>query len=94
MPEIHDQVQAGPPWGGVHHVTPVTRDLDVRFYQDVLGMSVQGLDAHGPLGRHCIIHPGTSQMRGLHFIEQPDAELGTQPAVDGASPRPGRDRSA
>jgi catechol 2,3-dioxygenase-like lactoylglutathione lyase family enzyme len=76
----NDELQATTPWEGVHHVALMTRDLEAttRFYEDVLGMSVQALDARGPLGRHCMIHPGTGPMRGLHFIERPDAELCTQ----------------
>ena len=89
MPWGNDEVQTAPAWEGVHHVTLVTRDLDAtaRFYEEVLGMSVQGLDALGPLGRHCLIDPGAGRMRGLHFIERPDAELGTQAeALEGPPP--------
>jgi catechol 2,3-dioxygenase-like lactoylglutathione lyase family enzyme len=78
-----------PPWGGVHHVALVTRDLDAtaRFYADVLGMAVRRLDPLGPLGRHCFVYSGPDPLRGLHFIEQPRAELGTHPeALEGPKP--------
>lgn len=84
-----DTIREAPPWQGFHHVTLLTRDLDatIRFYEDVLGMSVHGFDDSGALGRHCMVDPGAGPMRGIHFIERRDAELGTQPEAL-VGPRP------
>ena len=72
-----------PPWRGFHHVALVTPDLDatIRFYGDVLGMSVgEVVSATERQGRHCFIKPGdTVETWGLHFFEQPDVEVFAYP---------------
>lgn len=84
-----DAIHESPPWQGFHHVTLLTRDLDatIRFYEDVLGMSVHGFADGGGLGRHCMVDPGVGQTRGIHFIENVEARLGTQPEAL-VGPRP------
>ena len=74
---------AVPSWRGFHHVALVTPDLDatIHFYGDVLGMRVgEVVGAAGRQGRHCFIKPGDgSETWGLHFFEQPDAEVFAYP---------------
>ncbi|MGQ0604551.1 MAG: VOC family protein [Anaerolineales bacterium] len=66
------------PWRGFHHLALVTPDLTatIEFYTMVLGMS---LIAEHPAtdrnGRHCFIRPGETEAWGLHFFEQPEAQL-------------------
>jgi catechol 2,3-dioxygenase-like lactoylglutathione lyase family enzyme len=69
--------QADSLWNGFNHVALVTPDLDatLRFYQDVLGMRVLWNAAANPHhGRHAMISPGGGGL-GLHFFEEPDAEI-------------------
>lgn len=84
-----DMTRDAPPWQGFHHVTLLTRDLDatIRFYEDVLGMRARGFDDSGALGRHCMVDPGAGGTRGIHFIEQREADLRTQPGAL-VGPRP------
>jgi catechol 2,3-dioxygenase-like lactoylglutathione lyase family enzyme len=81
--ERTDVADAVPVWRGFHHVALVTPDLDatIRFYGDVLGMSVgEVVSATERQGRHCFIKPGaTVETWGLHFFEQPDAEVFAYP---------------
>ncbi len=77
-----DITDGAPPWRGFHHVALVTPDLDatIRFYGDVLGMSVgEVFGATERQGRHCFIKPGDVETWGLHFFEQPDAEVFAYP---------------
>ncbi len=74
---------AAPSWRGFHHVALVTPDLDatIRFYGDVLGMSVgEVVGATERQVRHCFIKPGdVVETWGLHFFEQPDVEVFAYP---------------
>ncbi len=78
-----DVTDATPSWRGFHHVALVTPDLDstIRFYGDVLGMSVgEVVSATERQGRHCFIRPGDAvETWGLHFFEQPDAQVFAYP---------------
>jgi catechol 2,3-dioxygenase-like lactoylglutathione lyase family enzyme len=67
-------------WRGFHHVALLTPDLDatIAFYRDLLGMQageIMGGDGRRP--RHCFVKPGASETWGMHFFENPDAELFT-----------------
>ncbi len=80
--ERTDVAGAAPSWRGFHHVAHVTPDLDatIRFYGDVLGMRVgEVVGATERQGRHCFIKPGDVETWGLHFFEQPDAEVFAYP---------------
>ncbi len=70
-------------WRGFHHVALVTPDLDatIRFYGDVLGMSVgEVVGATERQGRHCFIRPGDAvETWGLHFFEQAGAQVFAYP---------------
>ena len=80
--ERGDIVDVAPQWRGFHHVALVTPDLDatIRFYGDVLGMHVgEVVGATERQGRHCFIKPGDVETWGLHFFEQPDAEVFAYP---------------
>ena len=69
--------EEAPEWRGFHHIALVTPDLDatIEFYCDVLGMKVLfTMPATEINGRHVAILPGEGHL-GLHFFEQPDAEL-------------------
>ena len=77
-----DITDGTPPWRGFHHVALVTPDLDatIRFYGEVLGMRVgEVVGATERQGRHCFIKPGDVEPWGLHFFEQPDAEVFAYP---------------
>ena len=76
--QAEETVTTSPPWQGFHHIALVTPDLEatIHFYQDVLGMQVGQIHpARDGNGRHCFIKPGASKTWGLHFFEQPDAQL-------------------
>ena len=80
-------IDDSPSWRGFHHVALVTPDLDatIRFYGEVLGMRVGDVfPATERLGRHCFIRPGGVETDGMHFFENPDAQLFAWP---GASER-------
>jgi len=80
--ERTDVADIVPPWRGFHHVALVTPDLDatIRFYGDVLGMGIgEVVGATGRQGRHCFVKPGDAETWGLHFFEQPDAEVFAYP---------------
>jgi catechol 2,3-dioxygenase-like lactoylglutathione lyase family enzyme len=73
-----EQPPATPEWHGFHHIAVVTPHLDetIRFYRDVLGMSVGDVYPATPRrGRHCFIRPGEALTWGFHFFEHPGAEL-------------------
>lgn len=69
-----------PPWRGFHHVAMMTPDIDstVRFYVEVLGMTVGEVFASSKqgAGRNCFVYPdpanGNGTM-GIHFFEDADA---------------------
>lgn len=69
-----------PPWRGFHHVALATPDLaaTIHFYTEVLGMEA-GPILQTAAGTHCFIKPGDSESWGLHFFEQPDAQIFTDP---------------
>ncbi len=72
------------PWRGVHHIALVTPDLEatIDFYQDVLGMTVLAFfPATNYSGRHAFIQPGDTPTWGLHFFEQPEAQVFAYPAA-------------
>jgi catechol 2,3-dioxygenase-like lactoylglutathione lyase family enzyme len=72
----HELAASG--WRGFHHLALVTRDLDqtIAFYENVLGMKAGPVyPARGGRGRHCFIHPGGAETKGLHFFEYPEAEI-------------------
>jgi catechol 2,3-dioxygenase-like lactoylglutathione lyase family enzyme len=75
-----------PAWQGINHVALVTPDLDAttHFYQNVLGLRLLALlppgEAHG---RHAILSVGGSGL-GLHFFEDPTAQIFTHPDALGA----------
>lgn len=74
--------ESAPEWRGFHHIALATPDLDatIRFYGGVLGMQVGEIMDGGGAGRHCFIKPGDSPAWGLHFFEQPQAEVFAYPA--------------
>lgn len=71
-------------WRGFHHVALLTPDLDatIAFYQGILAMhagEIMGGDGTRP--RHCFVKPGQSDTWGLHFFENPAAELFSNPEL-------------
>jgi catechol 2,3-dioxygenase-like lactoylglutathione lyase family enzyme len=67
-----------PPWRGFHHIALVTPALDatITFYTEVLGMHLLAVfPATDRSDRHCFIKPGETDAWGLHFWEQPDAQV-------------------
>ena len=75
--------ESAPDWRGFHHVALATPDLDatIHFYGGVLGMQVgEMMGGAGGQGRHCFIKPGAGAAWGLHFFEQPEAQVFAYPA--------------
>lgn len=70
----------GDPWRSFHHVAVVTPDLDATraFYTCVLGM-VAGDVMTRAGARHCFVKPGEGDAWGLHFFEDAEARLFTDP---------------
>jgi catechol 2,3-dioxygenase-like lactoylglutathione lyase family enzyme len=63
------------PWRGIHHIALATPDLDatLRFYGDVLGMSVSEIyPSRAGRGRHSLVFAklNDSDTWGLHFFER------------------------
>src|SRR3979490_1424852 len=69
---------ATPPWRSFHHVALATPDLDatLAFYGMVLSMEMGEIMTRGGI-RHCMVKPGDGEAWGLHFFEDPRAQLFT-----------------
>jgi catechol 2,3-dioxygenase-like lactoylglutathione lyase family enzyme len=83
LPDDPPTPATAPHWRGFHHIALVTPDLDatITFYTEVLGMRLTGVfPATERSGRHCFIKPGETETHGIHFFEQPAAQLFPYPA--------------
>jgi catechol 2,3-dioxygenase-like lactoylglutathione lyase family enzyme len=74
------------PWRGVHHIALATPDLDatLRFYGDVLGMSVSEIyPSKEGRGRHSLVFAklNDSDTWGLHFFERAGIESDATPLL-------------
>lgn len=73
--------ETSPDWQGINHIALVTPDLaaTIHFYQDILGLRLAAVmppsDEHGA---HAILSPGGTG-QGLHFFEDPAAQIFTDP---------------
>lgn len=83
---------AGVPWRGFHHLAVITPDLDatIRFYRDVVGMTIAAVGpADPPLGRDCIVAVGDDAMSHIHFFEQVGAPVHPVDPQNLLAPPPG-----
>ena len=90
MTNLSTEAKPATPWRGFHHVALMTPDIDstVRFYAEVLGMTVGEVFASSGrgAGRNCFVYPDPANgdgTTGIHFFEDAEAASAEGSAAPG-----------